>query len=202
MNYSQTQIRTPLAELALAAALVLLIVVCRLLIDTPNFQPIMAVALFCGFVFTSRGIGLATVLTGLGLSDALTGFYQWPLLAVVYVALASPLAMGVWIRRRRLGGLSLGLGIAGSSALAATVFYLSTNLAFWSWTPWYSRDLSGLAECLAMGLPFFKWTMISNLWFAALLFGCHALVDRTRRIDGDLVVGRRWSPVRVRRRNG
>ncbi len=195
---SEPATRSVPVQLALASSLVLLIVGCRLVIDTPNFQPVMAVALFAGFCFPHRWPGLLAVITGMTVSDALIGFYQWELVAVVYLALASPLLAGYWLRRRASSGLRLGVGVAGFSLATAAVFYLSTNLAVWSLTPWYASDLAGLTSCLVMGLPFFKWTLFSNLLFAGLLFSGLSLTEHIRQTRLPIGPRRRLAPVPVR----
>jgi len=58
------------------------------------------------------------------------------------------------------------------------MFFLLTNVAFWQFTAIYSRDLSGLMECLINGLPFFRNTLTSDMLFSGLLFGSYAFVTQ------------------------
>lgn len=168
--------RKPLyRETALAAMLVLLITGCRFWIDTPNFQPVMAVALFAGMVFSRRWLGMVTVLSGMLMSDLLLGSYQWQVMLAVYLAVGSPLLLAWWIRRGNLGTGRRFLLLTGSSVGSAILFYIVTNLAVWGFSGWYPTTPGGLVSCLTMGLSFFKWTLASNLVFAGMLFGGQAL---------------------------
>lgn len=167
---------SPLRQLAVALALFLLIVVCRWTIDTPNFQPVMAVGLLGGFLFSKRWMGLAVVLCGMLASDLILGFYQWQIAIVVYISLAIPVLFGPMLRRFKDKPLSL----AGNSVVAAmataVLFYLTTNFAIWSMTPWYSPDAAGFVTCFTMAAVFFKWTLASNVIFTSILFGGYSLV--------------------------
>jgi hypothetical protein len=51
-------------------------------------------------------------------------------------------------------------------------FFLITNFAWWPfYTTLYPHTLSGLIESYTMGLPFYKYSLISDLLFSAVLFG-------------------------------
>ncbi len=137
----------------------------------------MAVALLGGFLFSKRWMGLAVVLFGMLVSDAILGFYQWQIAVVVYASLAIPVLIGPLLRRFQ----NSRLGLTGNSIVAAmataVLFYLTTNFAIWYWTSWYSHDVAGFIACFAMGMVFFKWTLASNILFTSILFGGYSLVN-------------------------
>lgn len=167
---------TSLRPLVVALALFLLIIVCRWTIDTPNFQPVMAVGLLGGFLFSKRWVGLTVVLCGMLASDLILGFYQWQIALVVYTSLAIPVLFGLLLRRYKDNPWTL----TGNSLVAATatavLFFLTTNFAVWIWTPWYSPDAAGFVSCFMMAAVFFKWTLASNVLFTSILFGGYSLV--------------------------
>ena len=86
-------------EIPLAAALVGLDVVARLLPHAPNVTPVAASALFAGMIFRSKALALAVPLAALLLSDLVLGSYDWRVMAVVYGALMLPALLAMWGRR-------------------------------------------------------------------------------------------------------
>lgn len=176
-------------DLALALVMVFVLVACRLTIDTPNFQPIMAAALFAGYCFRNPWMGVAAVSLAMVVTDIRLGGYEWQVMATVYAALALPIVAGRWIRTnpacRRPGSATLMAGLW--SLAAAFLFYAATNLAIWIWTDWYPASVEGLAACMLAGLAFFRWTVASNLVFTILAVGGWEL-------------GRAFMGVRMRRR--
>jgi len=163
-------------ECFLAVGIVLTIVASRLVIDLPNFKPVMAIALFSGFLFQRQVLGAFAITLGMLLADSLVGFYEWQVAIVVYGALLTPIMGGWALRRWQNHGYKLATGIIGFSGLAAFNFYLLTTLAVWAFTSWYPTTWAGLGTAFAMGLPFVKWTLMGNTVFAILIFGGWSLV--------------------------
>ena len=69
--------------------------------------------------------------------------------------------------------------MAAGVVLPAVFFFLTTNLAQWivdgqHLHAMYGRDWNGLAACYAAGLPFFRWMLEGDLFYAGLLFGTYA----------------------------
>jgi hypothetical protein len=174
------EIRCWKMQLAVACGLILLVVACRWVIDTPNFQPVMAVALLGGFLFSQRWMGITVVVCAMLVSDWMIGFYEWPLAVVVYSGLALPVLFGPMLRLLPFNPLRLTGNSVIVSVAMAFLFFLSTSLATWCWTNWYPHDWQGLATCLALGLPFLKWTLLGNVVFTTLLFGTYGLAVASR----------------------
>ncbi len=68
----------------------------------------------------------------------------------------------------------LGYSLAGS-----VLFFLVTNFGAWLFQPdqlLYPQNSAGLAMAYAAGIPFFQWTVLGTLFYAALLFGGFALL--------------------------
>lgn len=149
--------------------------------DLPNFAPVAALALFAGYFFSRRTVAAFVPLSVMALSDAFLGGYDLRVMAVVYASLTLPVVLGAWLNRRlrmdsvgsALGGAA---GLVGSSLAGSVFFYLATNFAVWGWFDSYQHTWSGLAHCYVRALPFFRFTLLGDLFFAALLFGGYAVV--------------------------
>lgn len=162
--------------LGVAAALVALCVVARLLPHPPNFAPAAAVAMFgCAF-FSRRWHAGAVVLAAMALGDWFIGFYDIGVMLTVYASMLLPLAA------RRFLSEPSAVRIGAVAILSGVGFYLTTNFAVWWFSPWYPPTAEGLAACYIAGLPFLKWTLFGNLFYAAILFGGLSVLQR--RVGG------------------
>lgn len=168
---------------ALFVSLVLLIVTTRVFIETPNFAAAGAVAVFAGFVFRMRTLSLAAPFLGMLISDAVIGFYSASLMAGVYLALLTSVGLGRALARYRTPCTSTGSLARGFAAvLAGSVwFFISTNLMVWiGGSDGYARNFSGLLECYAAAVPFFRYTLSSDMLFSGVLFGSWSLIRYAR----------------------
>ena len=160
------------AELSIGVVLISVIVAARFWIETPNYQPVLAIALCGGLFFRRSWLTVCVPLLGMLISDYLfEGIYSWPLMLTVYVAMAAPTLAGRLIRKQSPQGrwgrrLAVIAGLLGS----AFFFYLATNLVVWAGGIHYARDFSGLGQCYLAAIPFFKWTVSSTLLYGCGLF--------------------------------
>lgn len=141
----------------------------RLMPHPPNFAPIAAMALFGG-VYLNRGYAIAIPIIALFISDILIGFYSPTVMVSVYGSFALTGLLGLWLRKRK-SPRSVVLAAVGSSVL----FFLVTNFAVWL-GGWYPRNLTGLAECYTLALPFFRNTILGDLFYTGVFFGGYELV--------------------------
>ena len=75
----------------------------------------------------------------------------------------------------------------GGSALGASVgFFLVSNFAVWASGTMYPMTTTGLATCYAMGLPFFRNALISDMLFTCAFFGLGYLLNRERAASSSL----------------
>src|SRR6185503_3671374 len=88
-------------DAALVAFLIGFDVAARLLLHLPNVSPIAASALFAGMMLRRRSLAPAVPLAAMLIGDAATGFYDWRVMIVVYVALTLPALAGIAARRFR-----------------------------------------------------------------------------------------------------
>jgi hypothetical protein len=63
------------------------------------------------------------------------------------------------------------LRLAAGSLSASITFFVVSNFGVWVSGLLYPLTLGGLVKCYLMAIPFFRNTMLSDLFFTALLFG-------------------------------
>jgi hypothetical protein len=164
------------------AALIFLAALSRLLPHPPNFSPVEAIALFGGACFASRAWALAVPLVAMLVADLVMGAvigasYAGYIGSVsfwsVYACIALSTLLGFGLRGKAGGARVLGYSLAGS-----VLFFIVTNFGAWLGSPIYPQSGAGLAAAYAAGIPFFQWTVLGTLAYAALLFGGVALLRR------------------------
>ena len=170
------------------AGMIFVAALTRLLPHPPNFSPVEAVALFGGAYFASRAAAIAVPLMAMFISDLALGamlggtyfehFTSPAYLATwltVYACVALSAVLGFGLRGRVSGARVLGFSLIGS-----VLFFVLTNFAVWATaTPLTAHPAcvsGGLLPCYAAALPFFQWTVLGTLFYAALLFGGFALL--------------------------
>lgn len=163
------------------AGMIVLAALSRLLPHPPNFSPIEAVALFGGAYFANRLWALAVPLLAMLVSDIVLGMVNGGLyadyflnahFAAIYASIVLCGLLGFALRGRVNGGNVLGASLAGS-----VLFFLLTNFAVWLGADSaVSPVCTKLGACYVAGLPFFQWTVLGTLFYAAILFGGFALL--------------------------
>lgn len=153
-----------------------------------HFTPVAASLLFFGARGARRQMWVPWVL--LAATDVvLTKFiyayaFSWDHL-VTWTWYAAILWLGTGLREKA------GFWRVGAAALASSVsFFLVSNFAVWAaWPQMYPRGFSGLMMSYTAGLPFFRGTVESDLFFSAAFFGTpvlmHALSGWMHRSSGD-----------------
>ncbi|MBK9448783.1 MAG: hypothetical protein IPN95_05085 [Bacteroidetes bacterium] len=159
--------------------LVILIVAGRYFPHAANFTPAAAAGLFAGFWFRNRFTAVAVPLVGMLLSDLLIQqSYPWTTMAIVYVAMAVPALLGTALFKGNNAGFLKKAGKVTLGAVAGSVlFFVSTNFAVWMFDGIYAKNAAGFAACFAAAVPFFRFTLAGDLFFAFSLFGGYALVS-------------------------
>lgn len=162
------------------AGLIVVAALTRLLPHPPNFSPVEAVALFGGAYFASRRWSLLAPLTAMLLSDLALGLVHGGIYLsyftgagfwLQYACIALLTLLGFNLRGRVGGGRVLAYSLVGSA-----IFFLVTNFGAWLGAPMYPQTAAGLAAAYVAGIPFFQWTVLGTLFYAALLFGGFALL--------------------------
>jgi hypothetical protein len=155
-------------------ALTLLIIAAaatRLIPHPPNTTSVAALSLFAGAYFSSRWLAFVVPLLALFVSDLLLGLY--PHMGVQYLSFAVIICIGFVLQRR----LTLGRIVAAVLASSVT-FFVITNLGVWAFDGMYPRTLPGLASCFVAALPFFRNTLLGDVFYSAVLFGGFHVLER------------------------
>jgi hypothetical protein len=163
-------------KIVLAAIFIALGFACRFFNYPPNFTPLSAIALFSGFYFYQRWSWLIPMII-LATSDTLLGFYNWQIMVSVYVSYLSIWLLG-YLLKKYYRSWSLGLNAIASSL----IFFIITNLAFWYFSGFYPFTLNGLMSCFVLALPFFKNTLLGDLFFISVIFGSYSLIPFLQKI--------------------
>ncbi len=66
------------------------------------------------------------------------------------------------------------------SLSGSILFFILTNFAVWTFSQWYPHNIQGLIECYMMAVPFFKNTLLGDLFYASVIFGCYEILAQPR----------------------
>jgi uncharacterized protein DUF6580 len=143
-------------------------------LDWSGFSPVIAIALFSGFMIKQKDISFLLPLLALFISDAViqflysqqlfpyAGFYsaQW----IHYLILLVSVLIGWILKGRNYSSLSAGV------IAAPTFFFLLSNLVVWMGPQvTYPKNFSGLISCYEAGLPFYRNSLIATLLFLPVI---------------------------------
>jgi hypothetical protein len=147
--------------------IILLLAASRLLKHPYNFTPITAMSIFAG-CYLRKHWGLVFPLGAMLLGDFFIGFYDWKLMAAVYVGIGISFYVG-WYLRNGLVWYSVPL-----AALVSSVsFFIVSNVAVWFFYEWYPHTITGLTQCFALAIPFFKNSLAGDLIYTMVVFGAY-----------------------------
>jgi hypothetical protein len=155
----------------LAAVMIILAAVVRILPHLWNFAPIGAMALFSGAMFRDRRVAFLFPLVALFAGDLFVGLHR--LMPVVYASFLLSVFIGTWLANHR--SISR---IGGAVFLGSLQFFLVTNFAAWLLFGTFPHTPAGLVACYLVGLPLFGNTLAGDALYAALFFGIFALAER------------------------
>jgi hypothetical protein len=145
----------------------------RIFPHPPNFAPVAAISLFSGFYFRRYFILIPIAI--MLISDIFIGFYGWKLMVVVYFSFLLISLIGIVMRKNKSVAILIGCSLTGSF-----LFFILTNFAVWFFAPWYSHNMRGLYECYLMAIPFFKNTLMGDLFYSSVIFGCYELLAQPK----------------------
>jgi len=137
-----------------------------------NFAPVGALSLFAG----ARLRGWQAYLLPIALMAATDPFRGGYSFATPFVY--ASFLINVWIGSR-LRHTENPAWIASAALVGSAQFFLISNLPMWlAPTSLYGHTLGGLIACYVAAIPFFRNTLLSDMLFAAVFFGLHALLSR------------------------
>ena len=154
----------------LALALIVFGFGMRLLPHVPNVAPVGAIALFAG-MYLPRRLAFALPLCAMLISDMVIGFYELPIMLCVYAGFFLMTGIGLFLKTRK----SLPFLIVGTLA-GSLVFYVVTNAAVWAFSSMYPHTLGGLMASYIAAIPFFRNSVIGDLFYTGLLVGSFELL--------------------------
>jgi len=168
---SKANRNTAYLRIAIVLCFILFAAIVRILPHPWNFTPVGAMALFSGAKLGRNWKAFFLPLAALFAGDVFVGFHK--LMFAVYLSFCLSVLIGIIFRNRQsVGPLSM------ATLLGATQFFLVTNFAVWAFLTGYPKTLSGLTACYVAGIPFFGNTLAGDAFYAAVLFGGYALVER------------------------
>jgi len=172
-------------KMGLALVIILLAAISRIVPHIWNFTPIAAMALFGAAYFPKKWFAIIIPFAAMWLSDLYLinavyapmypdyygeGFHFFGV-GSVYLSFFLIAGIGFLMLRK----VSL-MNVIGASLLGSIAFFLITNAGSWLFSPLYTKDWTGLTASYAAGLPFFRNTLMGDLFYVGLLFGSFELV--------------------------
>ena len=178
--------------LILSIVLVVLATACKYFFG-PNptmsgFSPIIAIALFAGFIIQQKDRSFVLPLLALLLSDVIiqglylsgnfeyAGFYsgQWK----NYLLLLAAVLIGWQLKGKKLSGILKG------AIIAPVVFFLASNTLVWMSVNEivYAKSFAGWLTSLEAGLPFFRNSLIATMVFLPVILVVYNYFDRKKLV--------------------
>lgn len=149
--------------------LILLGIICRFLPHLANFAPIGAIALFGGLYLPKRW-AIILPINAMFVSDLFIGLYSWPIMLSVYSGFVLMGAIGILVRRNKKITT-----VIGGTLIGSLFFFLITNLAVWQFGSMYEHGWVGLMHCYYLALPFFRNSLLGDLFYVGALAGSYEL---------------------------
>ncbi|QQS20423.1 hypothetical protein IPL85_01735 [Candidatus Saccharibacteria bacterium] len=146
--------------------LVAFAVFARLVPHPANFAPLAAVALFSGAILPRRW-ALVVPVIAMVTSDIIIGLHPLVLYTWGSFALIALIA-GKYLTALRFSR------VVASSVGASVLFFLVTNFGVWMQGLMYPKTGAGLIQCYINAIPFFRGTLLGDLFYSAMLFGLYA----------------------------
>jgi len=152
-------------------SIILLAALSRLLPHPPNIAPITALALFGGVYLDKKHTFIAPIAAML-ISDYFLGFYSG--MVWVYASFIAIGFLGLWLRDHKSIAATIGASFVGS-----ILFFIVTNFGVWAAPQFtYSQDINGLIQCYIAAIPFFRNTLIGDMFYVGSMFGIFELARR------------------------
>lgn len=142
----------------------------RLIPHVPNIAPIGAMALFSGYYLRSYKAYIIPF-GALLLSDVFLGFYE--VMPFVYASFFITMVIGRQFgmqEKKSTENVIRGMTVVFLSVINSVLFYLVTNFGVWMMTSMYQHNASGLLQSYAMALPFFRNTIVGDLFYNTIFF--------------------------------
>jgi hypothetical protein len=178
-----------------AGLLVITAAFTRVFPHAPNFTALGAMAIFGGSVIKDKKLAFLLPLAALLLSDvclqlftSTKGFYGTTQF-FVYGAFLIITALATLVSKRSVSNIAL------AAVWSGVIFFVLSNLGVWVSSNTYPKTMAGLSACYAAAIPFYKNeffgnfilnSIMSNVFYSALMFGVYAYVERKTTLQRSL----------------
>ncbi|MCX6706364.1 MAG: hypothetical protein NTV24_04685 [Candidatus Woesebacteria bacterium] len=143
----------------------------RLIPHAPNFTPVAAMALFGGTHLNKKQAFIVPLLI-MFISDLFICFDSLEMRIFVYGSFLITVLIGIFLK----GRINF-KNIILASLISSILFFVITNFAVWAFTPLYLKTFAGLVSCFTMALPFFRNTLLGDLFYTGAIFGSYSLAN-------------------------
>jgi len=148
-------------------------VLIRFLPHPANVVPVAAMALFGGS-YLNKKYAIILPMAVMLISDCFLGFHKT--MPFVYGSFLVASLIGIYLKNKVTTRT-----VIGASLLSSIVFYLVTNFGVWLTSGMYEMTLLGLTKCYVLAIPFFRNTLIGDLFYTVMMFGGYEMVLRLSR---------------------
>ena len=164
------RVKILLGKLANPSVVIVGVAALRLLPHSPNFTPIAGLALFGG-AYLNRRYAILVPIAAMLVSDFFIGFYSPVVMLSVYGSFLLTGIIGLWLAKRKSA-----TNVVFAASTSSILFFIATNFAVWF--AWYPKNLEGLTTCYTLAIPFFRNTLLGDLFYTGVFFGGYELVLR------------------------
>jgi hypothetical protein len=138
-------------------------VLIRFLPHPANVAPIAAMALFGG-AYLNKKYAVFLPLTVMLISDLFLGFHK--VMPFVYGSFLLASIIGISLKNKVNPK-----NVLGASLLSSIIFYIVTNFGVWLTSGMYQMTFLGLVKCYVLAIPFFRNTLLGDLFYTVMMFG-------------------------------
>ena len=167
------------------AGIIFVIILSRLfsnVFEIWNFTPLAAIALFGAAHFRNKYFMFLIPMLAVYLSDLCINYFIYNKSFIwfydgflwqysVYLLI---IILGIFLFKNKININKVILGSLASSF----IFYMISNFGVWFLSSMYSKDLAGLVSCYVAAIPFYKWTMLGDIFYSVILFGGFYLIQK------------------------
>ncbi|MEZ4721916.1 MAG: DUF6580 family putative transport protein [Flavobacteriales bacterium] len=162
-------------KLLIIGLVILVAAISRLIPHPLNFAPLGAMALFGAAYLGSKGKGLLVTVLAWFLSDLVLNNFVYNVEPgftlftdgsfFIYLSIVLIFLLGRIVLKR----VTVARMVGGSFA-ASIIFFVLSNFGVWAQDLIYPMTLEGLVQCYTMAIPYFKNTLVGDLFYSGVLF--------------------------------
>lgn len=149
----------------------------RLIPHIPNFTPLLSLAVFCGGYIDKKYSYILPLLLYVA-SDLIIGlhgviFFTWG--SIFLIALGAKFFLNpkkTYPKRQISSHKTSFFSTIFYTIFASLFFFIVTNFGVW-FAGWYPHNWTGLWQCYINALPFFRISLLGDIFFVSLLAGAY-----------------------------